>query len=87
VQRPCRRAAGNLGVALARLRQRGGTVLQRHDGVDPRIEPLDVIEIGAHDLDAGDAPRADRGREADRVHHDDVRRTSAGRRLAAIGLS
>ena len=41
---------------VEKLRQQGGPVLQRHDGIDLRIEPLDVIEIGAHDLGAGDPP-------------------------------
>ncbi len=86
VQRPPQLAARQLCIALARLRQQGGAVLQRDDGVDPRVEPLDVVEMGGHDLDARDAPRADRRGQADRIHHDDVGRRSRRQcQLAAIG--
>ena len=59
-------------VALAGLCQQRVSILERNDGVDPRIEGRDVIQIGGHDLDAGELPRMDRRGERRGVQRDDV---------------
>ena len=61
-----------LVVALARLCQQRVSILERNDGVDPRIESRDVIQIGTHHLDAGQLARMDRRGERRGVQRDDV---------------
>jgi hypothetical protein len=52
MERAHRLTACELHVPLIGLRQQPGAVLKRDDRVHLRIDPLDVIEIGDHDLDA-----------------------------------
>jgi len=63
----------------ADLSQQSGPVLQRHNGIHFGIKPVNVIEIGRHDFDAGNLPRADGVGERNRIHHDDIRRMNRGR--------
>ena len=57
MERPQQLAARKLHIAFARLHQQSCAILQRDNGVHMRIHPLDVVEIGRHDLDAGNLPR------------------------------
>jgi hypothetical protein len=44
-------------------------VALRNDGIDLRVEPLDLVEIGRPGLDALNCARADRVSKYDRIHH------------------
>ena len=47
-------------------------VLQRHDRVHLRVDPADMVEIGAHHFGTGYLSGLDGPRELDRVHHHDL---------------
>ncbi len=72
MQRPHDLVARRLGVALARLCDQGRPVLQGHDRIDLGVQPLDVVEIGAHHLDAGDFARGDRFAQGMSFHQNDI---------------
>ena len=72
MQRPHELVARKLRIAFARLRQQVCAILQRNDRIHTRIEYLDVIEIGRHDLDAGQLPGGNVAGEREAVQHHDV---------------
>ena len=45
------------------LGQQSLAVGARHQGVEPGIEPVYVVEVGLHDLDAGDSAALDGSRQ------------------------
>jgi len=72
MQRPHDLAARHLGVALKGLCDQGRPVLQGHDCIDLGVQPLDLVEIGAHHLDAGNCTRGDRFAQGMSFHQNDV---------------
>ncbi len=82
MQRPHQLATPDLPISLCRLSKQLRAVLQSDNGVDPRIEFLDVIEIRRHDLDAGDLPGANGIAKRHRVQHHDARGPRRSRRVA-----
>ncbi len=70
--------AGELVIAGLGLLQQVAAIAQRDDGVDRGIEPLDLVQVSGHGLDAGDLAGADRGGEPDAAEFGDL--GHAGRR-------
>ena len=65
-------AAGQLSIALSRLRHEGIAFNQRNDRIDRWIEPLDVVQVGRHHLAAGNPFSLDSGRQVAAAHHHDL---------------
>ena len=61
-----------LSVAEPRLLQQAAAILESHDGIYMWIQLSDVVEIGRHDLDTGELPRADRVGERASAHHNNL---------------
>jgi hypothetical protein len=72
VQRAHVLAAPELIVAQRSLGEQLLALAHGDDGVDRRIEAIDVVEIGVHDLDAGELLRPQRLAQRQRIHHHDV---------------
>ena len=72
MKRPHGFSVRKLVVALARLCEQRVSILERNDGVNLRIDGRDVIQIGSHDLDAGQLARMDRRGERRGVQRDHV---------------
>jgi hypothetical protein len=65
-------ATRELRIAFHRLGHQSGAVLKGDDGVHFRIEPIDVVKIRRHHLDARHLPGMNGARKSDRIHHHDV---------------
>ena len=79
-------AARELCIALRRLLHEHVAAEQGNDGIHGGVEALDLVEMRLHDLPAGYSLFPNRGREIDRIQHDDVRYRAGPCWCAHLGL-
>ncbi|MNS92065.1 hypothetical protein D3C72_1261840 [compost metagenome] len=61
MQQPTRAALRQLQIQPLRLGQQRFAVLQGHNGVDLRVERIDLRQVGMQHIHAGDVARMDGG--------------------------